>query len=104
MRVFDLQKINRLGGKRDDAFQRGDSGLQMRMTIDQIAPEALKLSLPERALLAASLWESIEDPFLIHGGKTDEEALALAIERDAEMESGAVTGISHAELMERLRR
>lgn len=33
------------------------------MGIDQIATEALNLPLRERALLAASLWESIDDPF-----------------------------------------
>ena len=32
------------------------------MSIDQIAPEALKLPTKERTMLAASLWESIEDP------------------------------------------
>ena len=30
------------------------------VSIDQIAPEALRLLLRERALLAASLWESVE--------------------------------------------
>jgi len=34
-----------------------------RMSIDQIAAEALRLPPRERALLAESLWESLEDPF-----------------------------------------
>ena len=73
------------------------------MNIDQIATEALSLPERERALLAASLWESIEDPFEMAVERTDEEAIALAIERDAEIESGAVKPVHHEELMRRLR-
>ena len=73
------------------------------MSIDQIAPEALKLPVRERALLAASLWESIEDPFDLAAGLDDEEAIALAEKRDHEIESGKVVAISHEELMRRLR-
>ncbi len=73
------------------------------MSIDQIAPEALRLPAKERALLAASLWESIEDPYTITTDLNDEEAVALALSRDEELESGAVTALSHADLMKRLR-
>ena len=73
------------------------------MGIDQIAPEALKLPVRERALLAASLWESIEDPFDLAAGLDDEKAIALAEERDHEIESGKVVAISHEEMMRRLR-
>lgn len=73
------------------------------MSIDEIAPEALKLPARERALLAASLWESIEDPYELAVGREDDEALALAEERDRELESGAVAALSHVELMGRLR-
>lgn len=73
------------------------------MGIDQIAPEALKLPVRERALLAASLWESIEDPFDLAAGLEDEEAIALAEARDHEIESGKVAAISHEEMMRRLR-
>ena len=73
------------------------------MGIDQLTPEALKLPVRERALLAASLWESIEDPFDLAAGLDDEEAIALAEERDHEIESGKVVAISHEELMRRLR-
>jgi len=73
------------------------------MSIDQIAPEALKLPVRERALLAASLWESIEDPFELPVDYDDEEALRLAEGRDQEIESGRVRAISHQELMQRLR-
>ncbi len=73
------------------------------MNIDQIAPEALKLPMRERALLAASLWESIDDPFELSVDLDDEAALILADKRDQEIESGKVTPLSHQELMQRLR-
>lgn len=74
------------------------------MSIDQIAPEALRLPVSERALLAASLWESLEDPYDLAVGLEDEEAITLAEARDRELESGMVTAISHEEMMRRLRR
>ena len=73
------------------------------MSIDQIAPEALRLPPRERAVLAASLWESIEDPYDLAADRSDEDAIALAVVRDAELESGMVSPLSHAELMTRLR-
>jgi hypothetical protein len=72
--------------------------------IDQIAPQALKLPARERALLAATLWESIEDPNALADEMTDDESLELAMQRDAELESGAVAPLSHEDLMMRLRR
>jgi putative addiction module component (TIGR02574 family) len=73
------------------------------MSIDQIAPEALKLPIRERALLAASLWESIEDPFEFSTDFDEEAALNLAEERNQEIESGRAKTLSHEELMQRLR-
>ena len=73
------------------------------MSIDQIAPEALKLPVRERALLAATLWESIEDPFELTFDYDDETALNLAEARDQEIESGMVKAVSHQDLMQRLR-
>jgi putative addiction module component (TIGR02574 family) len=74
------------------------------MSIDQIVSEALRLSPRERALLAESLWESLEDPFEA-SVETDEAAsVALAVERDRQIETGEVQAISHEELMARLRR
>ena len=63
----------------------------------------MRLPAKDRAALAASLWESIEDPFRIPADMGDEEAIALALARDAELESGAVMPVSHADLMARLR-
>lgn len=74
------------------------------MSIDQIAAEALRLPPKQRALLAESLWESLADPFEAPE-ETDEAAvLAVALERDGQMECGEVQPLSHAELMARLRR
>lgn len=70
------------------------------MTIDQIAPEALRLPIQERALLAASLWESIDDPY---AHVSDSDAILLAIERDREIDSGEVAPLSHDQLMDQLR-
>lgn len=73
------------------------------MTVDSIAPEALKLPLYDRIQLAASLWESIEDPYTLSADMSDEDAIALSLSRDAEVESGEVSAISHSDLMARLR-
>ncbi|MEZ0387721.1 MAG: addiction module protein [Verrucomicrobium sp.] len=75
------------------------------MDVDQLAPEALKLPIRDRALLAAFLWESLGDPYAAPSdGLDDDEAFALAEKRDAEIESGTVVPLSHTELMTRLRR
>jgi putative addiction module component (TIGR02574 family) len=74
------------------------------MSIDQIAAEALRLPPNERAMLAESLWESLTDPFKIPPESDDAEAIALALERDRQLETGAVPPLSHEELMSRLRR
>lgn len=74
------------------------------MSIDQITPEALKLPTKDRALLAAALWESIEDPFALKVDPTDADAIALAVARDRQIESGSVRALDHHELMARLRR
>lgn len=73
------------------------------MSIDQIAPEALNLPAKERAILAASLWESIGDPYSLTADRSDEDAIKVAVARDKELESGSVVALSHEELMKRLR-
>ena len=73
------------------------------MSFDQIVAEALRLPVQQRALVAASLWESIEDPFELRVQMDDATATALAIERDRQMEAGEVTPILHDEMMARLR-
>ncbi|MFN4873435.1 MAG: hypothetical protein ACK5JP_06465 [Akkermansiaceae bacterium] len=74
------------------------------MNIDQIAPEALRLPANERALLAATLWESIQDPYQLAVDLEDDEAVSLAVLRDREIESGEVAALSHEEFMKRVRK
>lgn len=73
------------------------------MNIDQIASEALRLSSQDRAILAETIWESLEDPYLLSSDISDEEAITLAKQRDEAIERGDVTPLSHGELMNRLR-
>jgi len=74
------------------------------MNVDELAPEVLKLPIRDRAFLAASLWESLEDPYSLSQDLDDEAALALAEKRDQEIESGLVTAVTHSDLMARLSR
>jgi putative addiction module component (TIGR02574 family) len=74
------------------------------MSIEQIAAEALRLPPKERAMLAESLWESLVDPFETSASVNDSEAIALALERERQIENGLVQPISHEEMMARLRR
>lgn len=74
------------------------------MSIDQIAAEALRLPPRERAMLAESLWESLNDPYKVPPQADDAEALALAVERDRQLEVGEVQPVSHEEIMAKLRR
>jgi len=55
-------------------------------------------------MLAESLWESLADPFEIPVESDEREALALARERDRQMDAGEVQAVSHEEMMARLRR
>ncbi len=73
------------------------------MSIDQITPEALRLPTKERALLAATLWESIQDPYQLAVDLEDDEAISLAVLRDREIEVGEVSAVSHEDFMKRLR-
>jgi len=64
----------------------------------------LQLDPKDRALLAETIWESLEDPYVVASDMSDEEAVKLAIQRNDEIESGKETPITHKELMDRLRR
>jgi len=73
------------------------------MSFDQIAVEALRLPARDRALLAESLWESLGDPGLAAAAADDPKALALALDRDRQLEASEVEPLTHGELMARLR-
>ena len=74
------------------------------MGIDQLACEVLMLGAQDRAILAETIWESLEDPFVLPPDLSEEKAMALARRRDQELEQGEVVPLSHQVLMERLRR
>jgi len=68
----------------------------------QMEKEALSLPPEERAHLALAAWESLEaDPAFAADRTFDPEGIALAFERDAEIESGSVTPLSHSEFLQR---
>ena len=73
------------------------------MSIEQIAAEALLLPPKDRAMLAESLWESLADPFIVPAWTDDAETVALATERDRQLEGGEAQPVSHEEMMARLR-
>ena len=73
------------------------------MSIDQITSEALRLNPHDSDMLAQTIWESLEAPYLTASDMSDNEAIALAKQRDAEIENGEVEPLSHMQLMSRLR-
>ena len=65
------------------------------MTIAELEKEALALTENERARLAVSLLETLPAP---HAEVSDDEVL----KRDADLESGKATEISHEEFIRRV--
>ena len=74
------------------------------MNLDKIASEALRLNPRDRAVLAEAIWESLEDPYFIPNDMSEKEALALAKQREKEIEQGKAVPLPHKELMDRLRK
>ena len=74
------------------------------MGIDQIASEILRLSPRDRATLAETLWESLEDPYAVATNMTEREAVKLAKQREREIQKEEVAPLSHEELMSSLRK
>ncbi|NOS87268.1 MAG: addiction module protein [Methylococcaceae bacterium] len=73
------------------------------MNIDQITSVALTLTPHDKALLAQTLWESLEAPYLADTELSDHEAIALAKQRDREIDQGLVQALAHSQLMSSLR-
>ena len=76
-----------------------------------IAPETQRLLdrllvLPanERIAVAQALWDSVEVTERSSASDTDEAFLDELMHRDAELESGAVTPLTHEELMAAVRK
>lgn len=70
------------------------------MSTHQLTAEAMALSLPDRVSLAQTLWQSI-DAGLNDVGERD--AVREATRRDGELDSGAVFGRTHEEVMQAAR-
>ena len=73
------------------------------MGIEQIASEALRLNSHDRAILAQTIWESLEAPYLIDADISEDKAIALAKQRDREIENGTVEPLAHTQFMSKLR-
>lgn len=70
------------------------------MSTDQLLIDAMALPVAERVELAQALWESIDAGL----ADTDERAaIREAIQRDGELSSGDVAGLSHDEVMKAAR-
>ncbi|RLD53728.1 MAG: hypothetical protein DRJ05_15955 [Bacteroidetes bacterium] len=74
------------------------------MNINKIADVALQLNPHDRAFLAQTIWESLDEPFVVASDISEKETIAMAKQRDAEIEQGHITPLTHKELMDRLRK
>ena len=74
------------------------------MNIDQIAREALQLDTHDRTILAETIWESLENLYVVDAGNSDGNSIRLAKQRDDEIANHFVEPLSHKELMGRLYR
>jgi hypothetical protein len=64
--------------------------------------EIMSLPAVERERLATAAWESlVNDPEAAGNREIDSEGIQLASQRDAEIESGKVQPIDHAEFLRR---
>ncbi len=71
-------------------------------TIIDLEKEILALLAAERERLATVAWESlVGDPTAAGDRSIDAEGIEIAAQRDAEIESGQVQPISHAEFLRR---
>ena len=71
-------------------------------TIIEIEKKILALPAVEREQLATLAWESlVGDPSVAGNRNIDPEGIEIAAQRDAEIESGVVQSIGHAEFLRR---
>ncbi len=71
------------------------------MTSQQLTTDAFALPIFERISLAQTLWQSIDSGLADVDPK---DSLQEAIRRDQEMSSGIVSGRTHVEVMDAVRR
>ncbi|MGH2583580.1 MAG: addiction module protein [Dehalococcoidia bacterium] len=74
------------------------------MPSEQLTQQLLALPLPERVALAETLWQSIDEEPESDVLDEEREAVELARKRSAELDSGAVAGRTHEQVMEAARR
>ncbi len=72
------------------------------MVTEQLTEQLMALPLAERVALAEALWESIDGS--ARGAGQEDDAVALAMRRDAELSSGTAVSRSHEQVMEAARR
>jgi putative addiction module component (TIGR02574 family) len=71
---------------------------------EDLTRQLVALPLQERVDLAQALWQSIDDQLAAESPDTVEaEAIAVALKRDAALDSGHVVGLSHEQVMEAVR-
>ena len=71
-------------------------------TTEQLERAVLDLPSVERAHLALTAWESLEsDSSFWADSNTDPKGISIALERNAQIESGLVKPITHAEFRRR---
>ena len=73
-------------------------------SISQLTQEALSLPFDDRMQLAQRLWASLQPSPDATVEDQEREALDLADRRDADLESGSVEGVSHADAMAKARK
>jgi hypothetical protein len=73
------------------------------ITVDRLEAALLRLPPRDRERMALTAWESLDraETWLSNPG-TDPEGIASAFGRDAEIESGSVTPLSHEEFLWRI--
>lgn len=72
--------------------------------VSQLAQAVLKLPLDERVRLAQELWASFQPAAAGNPVAETNDAFMAAEQRDAELDAGRVTGISHEQVMETARK
>ncbi len=74
------------------------------MMSEDLTRQLLALPLPERVELAQALWQSIDDRADDDSTiPSEDDAIAIALRRDAELTSGQLVGRIHEQIIEVIR-
>ena len=73
------------------------------MSRDEVLQAAMTLPLADRVTLAEALWASIDEG-APSSQREEQDAIAQAYRRDAEMSAGRAIGRSHEQVMDAARR